>query len=90
MAAPIIAAYNPYTEDRAPVVLAQAAARLTGSEREQLGVTPGMVRVSIGIEDVADLIRDLRAGLDAAAGTASPTAHAAHRHLLQHAAVARS
>lgn len=44
-------------------------ARLSDAEREQLGVTPGMVRVSIGIEDVADLIDDLRAGLDAAATT---------------------
>jgi O-acetylhomoserine (thiol)-lyase len=65
-------------------------ARLTDAEREQLGVTPGMLRVSIGIEDVDDLLRDLRAGLDAAAtaGHGNATA-AAHRVLLQHAAIAR-
>ncbi len=67
-------------------------ARLTDAEREQLGVTPGMLRVSIGIEDVADLLRDLRNGLDAAAlATETPrtTTRAAHRTLLQHGAVAR-
>ena len=42
-------------------------ARLSDDEREQLGVGPGMLRVSIGIEDADDLIRDLRHGLDAAA-----------------------
>ncbi|HEY4226126.1 MAG TPA: aminotransferase class I/II-fold pyridoxal phosphate-dependent enzyme [Pseudolysinimonas sp.] len=66
-------------------------ARLTNAEREQLGVTPGMLRVSIGIEDADDLIRDLRAGLDAAAraGDGDGATHATHRALLQHAAVAR-
>lgn len=29
------------------------------------GITPGMVRLSVGIEDVADLLADLTAGLDA-------------------------
>lgn len=42
-------------------------ARLSDDERAQLGVTPGMLRISVGIEDVADLLRDLRVGLDAAA-----------------------
>ena len=71
-------------------------ARLTDAEREQLGVTPGMLRVSIGIEDVADLVRDLRNGLDAASRVVDrndtarhATAHAAHRALLQHGAIAR-
>jgi hypothetical protein len=72
-------------------------ARLSDEERAQLGIEPGMLRVSIGIEDAADLIRDLRAGLDAAAaaantesrGSASDTGHGAHRAVLQHAAIAR-
>src|SRR6187402_2910675 len=66
-------------------------ARLSEAEREQLGVTPGMLRVSVGIEDVADLIDDLGAGLDAASRTVAgaPVAQAAHRQLLQHAAIAR-
>jgi len=73
-------------------------ARLSDDERTQLGIDPGMLRVSIGIEDAADLIRDLRAGLDAAAAAASPesrgsehveSAHTGHAAALQHAAIAR-
>ena len=30
------------------------------------GITPGMLRLSLGIEDAADLVADLRAGLDRA------------------------
>lgn len=35
------------------------------AEREKLGIAPGLVRISVGIEDVADLIEDLRRGFDA-------------------------
>jgi cystathionine gamma-synthase/cystathionine gamma-lyase len=34
-------------------------------ERERRGVVDGLLRLSVGIEDVEDLIEDLRAGLDA-------------------------
>jgi cystathionine gamma-lyase len=34
-------------------------------ERERRGVVDGLLRLSVGIEDVDDLIDDLRAGLDA-------------------------
>lgn len=37
---------------------------------ERLGITPGLVRLSIGLESVDDLIRDLRAALDAVAAAA--------------------
>ena len=40
MPAPIIAAFEPYTEDRAPVVLALAAAELTGSPVIAVAVYP--------------------------------------------------
>lgn len=33
--------------------------------REEIGLTDGMVRISVGIEDVEDLIEDLARGLDA-------------------------
>jgi cystathionine beta-lyase/cystathionine gamma-synthase len=33
-------------------------------ERERLGITDGLVRISVGIEDVEDLIADLRQALD--------------------------
>ena len=38
--------------------------RLTDEQRDELGITPGLVRISIGIEDTADLVRDFSAALD--------------------------
>jgi len=35
--------------------------------RERLGIHPGLIRLSVGLETVADLIADLAAGLDAVA-----------------------
>lgn len=46
--------------------------------RGRLGITPGLIRLSVGIETVSDLIADLRNGLDAVAA-AGRTA-AAHPH----------
>ncbi|WP_146344645.1 O-succinylhomoserine sulfhydrylase [Falsiphaeobacter marinintestinus] len=40
--------------------------RLSEEQRAELGITPGLVRLSMGIEDAADLIADVTAGLDAA------------------------
>lgn len=37
-------------------------------ERERRGVTDGLLRLSVGIEDVDDLVDDLRAALEATAG----------------------
>ncbi len=39
--------------------------RLTEAQRAALGITPGLVRVSVGLEDTDDLIADLLAGLAA-------------------------
>ena len=39
--------------------------RLTEAQRDALGITPGMVRLSVGLEDTGDLIADLTAALDA-------------------------
>jgi cystathionine gamma-synthase len=41
------------------------------SARVKAGITEGLLRVSVGIEDPEDLVADLRAGLDRAAGAAS-------------------
>jgi O-succinylhomoserine sulfhydrylase len=38
--------------------------RLPADQKASLGITPGLVRLSVGIEDTGDLIADLRAGLD--------------------------
>ncbi|NDR56893.1 O-succinylhomoserine sulfhydrylase [Aliiruegeria sabulilitoris] len=40
--------------------------RLSDEQKEMLGITPGLVRVSIGIEDTDDLIADVKQALDAA------------------------
>ncbi|MEM1066945.1 MAG: O-succinylhomoserine sulfhydrylase [Pseudomonadota bacterium] len=39
--------------------------RLSDEQRAALGITPGLVRLSVGIEDAGDLIADLRQALDA-------------------------
>ncbi len=40
-------------------------ASLTDEEREAIGITPGLVRISVGIEDKEDLIADLEQALEA-------------------------
>ncbi len=39
--------------------------RLTEDQRAALGITPGMVRLSVGLEDTSDLIADLNVALEA-------------------------
>lgn len=41
--------------------------RLTEEQRAALGIGPGLIRLSVGLEDADDLIADLSAALDAAA-----------------------
>ncbi|MEM7075108.1 MAG: O-succinylhomoserine sulfhydrylase [Pseudomonadota bacterium] len=40
--------------------------RLPQDQKEALGITPGLIRLSVGIEDSADLVADVLAALDAA------------------------
>src|SRR5690606_12069531 len=47
---------------------ATTAGSLTPAERAQLGITDGMVRISVGLEHVDDLVSDLDAALARAAG----------------------
>lgn len=37
--------------------------RITPEAREQAGITEGLIRISVGLEDLADIQRDLEAGL---------------------------
>ncbi len=37
--------------------------RLTDEQREQAGITPGLVRIAVGLENVKDIIADLEQGL---------------------------
>ncbi|MFU8840062.1 MAG: bifunctional o-acetylhomoserine/o-acetylserine sulfhydrylase [Nitriliruptoraceae bacterium] len=46
--------------------------QLTPEQQLTTGVTPGLVRLSIGLEGVEDLLADLQAGFAAAAGGAAP------------------
>ncbi len=39
--------------------------RLPQDQKDRLGITPGLIRLSVGLEDVADLLADLHIGLDA-------------------------
>jgi cystathionine gamma-synthase len=48
------------------------------SARLRAGISPGLLRVSVGIEDAADLVADLRAGL-ARAAKAQPAPHLQRR-----------
>ncbi len=40
--------------------------RLPQDQKDALGITPGLIRLSVGLEDAADLIADLAAALDGA------------------------
>ena len=48
--------------------------RVGAEERARLGITDGTVRLSVGLEDVADIIDDRSEALDAAAGPAARAA----------------
>jgi cystathionine beta-lyase len=50
-----------------PAVMTHAA--VPREEREAIGVTDGLVRFSVGVEDAEDLIADVRRGLDAVASS---------------------
>jgi O-succinylhomoserine sulfhydrylase len=47
--------------------------RVGAEERAKLGITDGTIRLSVGLEDVADLIDDLSAALDSLAPAPVPT-----------------
>jgi O-succinylhomoserine sulfhydrylase len=39
--------------------------KLTDEERAAVGITPGLIRISAGLEDIKDIIRDIDAGIAA-------------------------
>ncbi|WP_127902026.1 O-succinylhomoserine sulfhydrylase [Solirhodobacter olei] len=39
--------------------------RLPEAQKAKLGITPGLIRLSVGLEDAGDLLADLKRGLDA-------------------------
>lgn len=42
--------------------------QLTTEQRHAAGLSDGLIRLSVGLEDISDIIQDLTAGLDSAAG----------------------
>ena len=40
--------------------------KLTEAERQSVGITPGLIRISVGLEDVEDILEDLLQALDQA------------------------
>ncbi|MEX0318409.1 MAG: O-succinylhomoserine sulfhydrylase [Ruegeria sp.] len=42
--------------------------RLSEAQRDELGITPGLIRLSIGLEDAEDLLADIKQALDASQG----------------------
>ena len=42
-------------------------AQLSETEQRSAGVTPGLVRLAVGIEGIEDILADLRIGFEAAA-----------------------
>jgi cystathionine beta-lyase/cystathionine gamma-synthase len=45
--------------------LTMTHASVPEARRNSLGITPGLVRLSVGVEDVADLMEDIERGLEA-------------------------
>jgi O-succinylhomoserine sulfhydrylase len=33
--------------------------KLTDDERKQVGITPGLIRIAVGLEDIKDIIKDI-------------------------------
>jgi O-succinylhomoserine sulfhydrylase len=64
-----LCSHSPNLGDTRTIVTHPAStthSKLTEEERRRVGITPGLVRVSVGLEHVADIIADLSRGLVAA------------------------
>jgi cystathionine beta-lyase/cystathionine gamma-synthase len=54
-----------------PITMSHAA--MSEEERSRAGIGPGLLRLSVGIEDVGDLVADVRSGLERASRVAVNT-----------------
>ena len=41
--------------------------KLTDAERLAVGITPGLIRIAVGLEDISDIIRDVEQAIAASA-----------------------
>jgi O-succinylhomoserine sulfhydrylase len=62
--------------------------KLPTEERARLGISDGSLRLSVGLEDVADLVEDLAAALDAAAGSSAPKKKSAAKLVVEQSSAA--
>lgn len=63
-----LCSHSPNLGDTRTIVTHPAStthSKLTGEERERVGITPGLVRISVGLEDVRDVIADVEQALQA-------------------------
>ena len=42
--------------------------KLTDEERELVGISPGLIRISVGLEDIDDITDDIRQALEESKG----------------------
>jgi O-succinylhomoserine sulfhydrylase len=62
-----IASLSPNLGDTRTIVTHPAStthSKLTEKERTSVGITPGLIRVSVGLEDVNDIIEDITQALE--------------------------
>ena len=71
------------TESLAEHPATMTHADLPLEERERMGITPGLVRVSVGVEHYEDIIADLRQALDAVGSDAEASARRPRRGALK-------
>ena len=38
--------------------------KLSEAERQEVGITPGLIRISVGLEHIDDILADIRQALD--------------------------
>jgi len=72
-----ICSHSPNLGDARTIVTHPAStthSKLTEAERARVGIAPGLVRISVGLEDVDDIIADLAQALALAATSAGATA----------------
>jgi O-succinylhomoserine sulfhydrylase len=74
-----LCSHSPNLGDSRTIVTHPAStthSKLTEEERQRVGITPGLVRISVGLEHVDDIIADLEAALETATASAVATSSA--------------
>ncbi len=70
-----LCSHSPNLGDSRTIVTHPAStthSKLTEEERQRVGITPGLVRISVGLEHVDDVIADIESALGASASSNAP------------------